>query len=140
MPVIYIHRSIPFHELTALYAVSDACLLSSSRDGMNLVAFEYVACQAERQGALLISEFAGAASFMEAASVAFNPANVSEVSNAIYEGFTVDSKEQKARYRKLKEFVDYNTRCVFNNFGSQKAFSWLWLMTLSVVAGGVKSL
>lgn len=46
-PLIYIHSSIPFEELTALYPIADVCLLTSSRDGMNLVSFEYIACQAQ---------------------------------------------------------------------------------------------
>jgi trehalose 6-phosphate synthase len=114
--VIYIHRSIPFHELAALYAVSDACLLASTRDGMNLVAFEYVACQAERQGSLLISEFAGAATIMKPASITFNPANLSEIADAIHEGLTMNSEKRKARYSKLKEIVEHNTRSAFFNF------------------------
>lgn len=53
-PLLYIHRSVSFTELTALYSISDVCLLSSRRDGMNLVASEYVACQQERHGVLVL--------------------------------------------------------------------------------------
>ncbi|KAH8831253.1 glycosyltransferase family 20 protein [Flagelloscypha sp. PMI_526] len=61
MPIHFMHKSLPFDELCALYAVSDVCLVTSTRDGMNLVSYEYIACQQKRQGALIISEFAGAA-------------------------------------------------------------------------------
>jgi trehalose 6-phosphate synthase len=61
MPIHFMHKSVTFDELVALYAVSDACLVSSTRDGMNLVSYEYVSCQRERHGVLILSEFAGAA-------------------------------------------------------------------------------
>lgn len=86
MPIHFMHRSVPFSELTALYTVSDACLITSTRDGMNLVrpalsfplflfkvarsprsprrrtqvAYEYIACQQQSHGVLILSEFAGA--------------------------------------------------------------------------------
>jgi trehalose 6-phosphate synthase len=85
MPIHFMHKSIPFDELCALYAFSDICLVSSTRDGMNLVrvllthsyagspegmkadeggvkvSYEYIACQQERHGVMILSEFAGAA-------------------------------------------------------------------------------
>ena len=61
MPIHYLHKSVSFDELTALYAVSDACVVSSTRDGMNLVSYEYISCQQDRHGVLILSEFAGAA-------------------------------------------------------------------------------
>jgi trehalose 6-phosphate synthase len=66
--LLYIHRSVSFEELTALYFVSDVCLLTSRRDGMNLVASEYVACREA-----LLSGFTGAAAFMKHGSLLFNP-------------------------------------------------------------------
>lgn len=60
-PVHYMHKSVKFEELTALYAVADACIVSSTRDGMNLVSYEYIACQQNNHGVLILSEFAGAA-------------------------------------------------------------------------------
>jgi trehalose-6-phosphate synthase len=61
MPIHFLHRSIDMKELTALYAAADVCLISSTRDGMNLVAYEYTTCQRDNQGVLILSEFAGAA-------------------------------------------------------------------------------
>ncbi len=61
MPIHFLHRSVSFDELCALYAISDACLVTSTRDGMNLVSYEYIACQQERAGVMILSEFAGAA-------------------------------------------------------------------------------
>lgn len=104
------HRSVPFNELTALYSVADVCLLTSTRDGMNLVAFEYVACQEERHGVLVLSEFAGAASFMTNGSIPFHPANKTEMSEAIFNALNLDPAERKAKYEYLRGFVNTNTR------------------------------
>ena len=59
---LYITCTNPsFDELISLYNISDVCLVSSTRDGMNLVSYEYIACQQDRKGVLILSEFAGAA-------------------------------------------------------------------------------
>lgn len=109
-PIIYLHRSIPFNELTALYSVADICLLTSSRDGMNLVAFEYVACQEQRNGVLLLSEFAGASVFMGNGTIKFHPANIKEISQSIHKALLMSKEERKERYGKLRRFIDENTR------------------------------
>lgn len=61
MPIHFMNKSVNFEELVALYRIADTCLVSSTRDGMNLVSYEYVACQHDRHGVLILSEFAGAA-------------------------------------------------------------------------------
>lgn len=104
------HRSVPFSELTALYTISDVCLLTSRRDGMNLVAFEYVACQDKRSGILALSEFAGAASYMKGGSIPFNPANQTEIAEAIYKAVTMSEEERKQMHQKLRDFVNTHTR------------------------------
>ena len=63
-PVVYMRRGISRSELVALYAAADVGWVTPLRDGMNLVAKEYVACHRGRDGALLLSEFAGAAAEM----------------------------------------------------------------------------
>ncbi|KAJ5813356.1 uncharacterized protein N7503_000106 [Penicillium pulvis] len=104
-PLLYMHRSVPFNELAALYAIADACLLTSTRDGMNLVSFEYVACQEKRNGVLILSEFAGAASFMREGSICFHPANKTEMSEAIFKALNLDPAERKRKSEQLREFV-----------------------------------
>ncbi|KAJ5773687.1 hypothetical protein N7457_008583 [Penicillium paradoxum] len=108
-PLLYMHRSVPFNELTALYSVADVCLLSSTRDGMNLVAFEYVACQQERHGVLVLSEFAGAASFMTNGSIPFHPANTTEMSEALHTALNLNAAERKTKYEYLRDFINTNT-------------------------------
>lgn len=109
-PLLYMHRSVPFDELTALYSVADACLLTSSRDGMNLVSFEYIACQAQRHGVLVLSEFAGASSFMREGTVNFHPANTVELADAIHQGLTMDPADKKRRLEHLSQFINVHTR------------------------------
>lgn len=111
-PLLYMHRSVPFNELAALYAIADACLLTSTRDGMNLVSFEYVACQEQRNGVLILSEFAGAASFMREGSICFHPANKTEMSEAIFKALHLDPAERKRKSEQLREFVHEYTRSV----------------------------
>ncbi|GJP93591.1 alpha,alpha-trehalose-phosphate synthase subunit [Aspergillus niger] len=108
-PLIYMHRSVNFSELTALYSVADACLLTSTRDGMNLVSFEYVACQAQRHGVLVLSEFAGAASFMKEGCLTFHPANMSEMVDAVHQAVTMSGDDRKSRYETLRHFIETNT-------------------------------
>ena len=73
-PIQYLDQSAGFEELVALYHVADACVVTSLRDGMNLVSYEYVACQAEGDtGVLILTEFAGAAQTLGAGCVRVNP-------------------------------------------------------------------
>ena len=60
-PVQFMYNSVNFNQLVALYRVADVCLITSTRDGMNLVAYEYIASQKDKNGILILSEFAGAA-------------------------------------------------------------------------------
>ncbi|KAF3942883.1 hypothetical protein CMV_030504, partial [Castanea mollissima] len=57
VPIHHLDRSLDFHALCALYAVTDVALVTSLRDGMNLVSYEFVACQASKKGVLILSEF-----------------------------------------------------------------------------------
>ena len=60
-PIHYLHQSYPREEMAALYLAADVLLVTALRDGMNLVAKEYVACRFDETGALVLSEFTGAA-------------------------------------------------------------------------------
>lgn len=104
MPIHFLHQSVSFDELTALYAVSDVCLVSSTRDGMNLVSYEYIATQAKRHGALILSEFTGAAQSLNGALIV-NPWNTEEMANAIHESVTMDPKQRQINFEKLEKYV-----------------------------------
>ncbi|KAL4062134.1 alpha,alpha-trehalose-phosphate synthase t [Scleroderma citrinum] len=105
MPIHFMHKSLPFDELCALYAISDVCLVSSTRDGMNLVSYEYIACQQARQGVLILSEFAGAAQSLNG-SIVVNPWDSQQVADAIHEAVTMDADKRAENHRKLFKYVN----------------------------------
>ena len=109
MPIHYMHKSINFDELTALYAASDVCLVSSTRDGMNLVSYEYVATQAQRHGVMILSEFTGAAQSLNG-SLIVNPWNTEDLAGAIYEAVTMGKEQRDAAYEKLNRYIQKYTR------------------------------
>ena len=108
VPIHFMHKSIPFNELISLYAVSDVCLVSSTRDGMNLVSYEYIACQEEKHGSLILSEFTGAAQSLNGAIIV-NPWNTDELSHAIYEALTLPEEKKKANHDKLFQYISKYT-------------------------------
>ena len=103
------HKSIPFDELIALYAVSDACFVSSTRDGMNLVSYEYIACQQKKHGAMILSEFTGAAQSLNG-SMVVNPWNTEELANTLHEAVTMSDEQRTSNYQKLIKYVNKYTR------------------------------
>ena len=101
VPIHHLDRSLSFPELVALYACTDVCLVSSLRDGMNLVSYEYVACQSQKDvpGVLVLSEFAGAAQSLGAGAVLVNPWNTSDVSEAIAAAVSMSQREKRERHQ-----------------------------------------
>lgn len=95
--VYYLNNSIKFEELCALYSIADMCLVSSVRDGMNLVALEFVACS-QNNGILGLSEFAGTASTLPG-SVFLNPWDTETIAKAIEVGIGMSPDERKRRYK-----------------------------------------
>ncbi|XP_054812417.1 alpha,alpha-trehalose-phosphate synthase [UDP-forming] 1-like [Prosopis cineraria] len=98
VPVLHLDRSLEFHKLCALYAVTDVALVTSLRDGMNLVSYEYVACQERKKGVLILSEFAGAAQSLGAGAILVNPWNITEVAAAIDQALNMPSEEREKRH------------------------------------------
>jgi trehalose 6-phosphate synthase/phosphatase len=107
-PIIYQYRSLKFNELVALYSHSDVGLLTPLRDGMNLVAKEYVAAQHKRAGMLILSELAGAAAEM-GESVLVNPSDIGQMADAIHEALTMKDEEKHKRLEAMKNRIrDYD--------------------------------
>jgi trehalose 6-phosphate synthase len=102
--VHYLHQSMPRSELTALFVAADVMLVTPVRDGMNLVAKEYVACRNDLSGALVLSEFAGAAAELTSAFLV-NPHDLDGIKNAIEAAITVDPAEGRRRMRALRRQV-----------------------------------
>lgn len=95
-PVVYQYRHVPFHSLAALYAVSDICLVTPLRDGMNLVAKEYLASRKDGSGVLILSEMAGAAKELPEAIIV-NPNNIGEIAAALKDALETTPAEQAQR-------------------------------------------
>ncbi|HYO07942.1 MAG TPA: bifunctional alpha,alpha-trehalose-phosphate synthase (UDP-forming)/trehalose-phosphatase [Tepidisphaeraceae bacterium] len=103
-PVHFIHGSVNFTELAALYAMADACVVTPLIDGMNLVAKEYVAAQRDGGGVLVLSEFAGAAEEMLGAIVV-NPYDTRAVADAIVEALDLPPEDRLARMQPMRQRV-----------------------------------
>ncbi|MGK4005213.1 bifunctional alpha,alpha-trehalose-phosphate synthase (UDP-forming)/trehalose-phosphatase [Sorangium sp. So ce1036] len=104
MPIHYIHRSLPMEQVVALYAAADAMLVTPLRDGMNLVAKEYVAARTGDDGVLILSEFAGAAAELSEA-ISVNPYDIDAVASAVKHAVTMPASEQKVRMAALRRRV-----------------------------------
>ncbi|HSL08478.1 MAG TPA: trehalose-6-phosphate synthase [Pseudonocardiaceae bacterium] len=102
--VHYLHQSVPRSELVALYVAADVMLVTPLRDGMNLVAKEYVACRHGLGGALVLSEFAGAAAELTNAFLV-NPHDLDGIKSAIYQAITIDPEVGRKRMRALRRQV-----------------------------------
>lgn len=99
VPIHHLDRSLDFHALCAVYAVTDVALVTSLRDGMNLVSYEFVACQDSKKGVLILSEFAGAAQSLGAGAILVNPWNITEVAAAIGQALNMHAEEREKRHR-----------------------------------------
>ncbi|MBP7050120.1 MAG: bifunctional alpha,alpha-trehalose-phosphate synthase (UDP-forming)/trehalose-phosphatase [Phycisphaerae bacterium] len=102
VPVWYLYRSMPFRRLTALYNAADVCLVTPLRDGMNLIAKEFVATKADGQGVLVLSEMTGAASELGEALVV-NSNDKEAVGRAIQQALEMPPAEQIERNRVMQE-------------------------------------
>ena len=104
-PIRYVHRNYRRDELAGLYRAAKVCLVTPLRDGMNLVAKEYVAAQdPDDPGVLVLSRFAGAARQM-AEAVIVNPFSHEEVSEGLKRALTMGREERVWRWRRLMDGV-----------------------------------
>ena len=102
--VRYMHRAVPRDELIAFFVASDVMLVTALRDGMNLVAKEYVACRSDLGGALVLSEFTGAAAELHQAYLT-NPHDPEGVKDAIEAALNQTPEEGRRRMRALRRQV-----------------------------------
>src|SRR5690606_32261587 len=102
VPIVYSYRSLEFETLSALYVLSPVALITPLRDGMNLVAKEYLASKPDGTGVLILSEMAGAARELGEALL-INPNPFVEIADALHQALTMDSEEQVRRNRPMQE-------------------------------------
>ncbi len=104
----YLHQSFPREEMVALYLVADVMLVTALRDGMNLVAKEYVASRIDNRGVLVLSEFAGAADELGSA-LRINPHDIDALKDEIVRAIEMTPAEQGRRMRALRKRVAEHT-------------------------------
>ncbi|WP_292834837.1 trehalose-6-phosphate synthase [Microbacterium sp.] len=100
----YLHHSYPREEMVALYLAADVMLVTALRDGMNLVAKEYIASRVDNRGVLVLSEFTGAADELTQA-VKVNPHDIEGMKDAIVQAARMPPAEQSRRMRALRRRV-----------------------------------
>lgn len=104
-PIHYIYRCLERDELLAYYRAAESVLVTPLKDGMNLVAKEYCACDIEGNGVIVLSEFAGAAAQLQKGALLVNPYDVEGVADAIYRAFTMKKDERRRRMKKLRQSI-----------------------------------
>ena len=102
IPVWYLYRSFPFTGLSALYSIADVALVTPFRDGMNLIAKEFIANKEDGSGVLILSEMAGAAHELGEAII-INPNNAEEIADAIHDAMILPEEEQIKRNREMQK-------------------------------------
>ncbi len=115
-PIWYFYRSMPFDNLIDLYTSSDIAWLTPLRDGMNLVAKEYVATRTDKSGVLILSEMAGSANEMHEALL-INPNNFEQIADALHEAINMPVEEQRRRNGEIQNRLErYNIEKWANSF------------------------
>jgi trehalose 6-phosphate synthase len=123
-PIVLIQENISADRLAAIYRAADLCLVSSLQDGMNLVAKEFIACQVDERGLLLLSRFAGAAEEIEGATLV-NPFNIDGLADGLNTALAVPLEERTARMSRMR--ADLHNATIFD-----------WLRSILTTANDLK--
>lgn len=107
-PVQYYPQHIPRHEYFALLRAADVGLITSVRDGMNTTSLEYVVCQHENHGPLILSEFSGTAGSLHDA-IHINPWDSGGIAKRINEALTMSPEKRREQHEALYKYVTTNT-------------------------------
>ncbi len=105
IPIHYHYRSLPRRDLIAYYRMARVCFVTSIKDGMNLVAKEFVACQVEGSGVLVLSEFAGAVSQLQEGALLVNPHDIEGMADALKRAFEMDEEERTRRMDSMQAIL-----------------------------------
>lgn len=105
VPIHHLYRSFDRRELIAHYRVSEIILITPVKDGMNLVAKEYIAANVEKNGVVILSEFAGATAQLYREAILINPYDILGVADAIYAALTMSKAERAKRMGKMRRDV-----------------------------------
>jgi len=105
VPIHYMYRSLDRVELLAYYRAADIALITPLKDGMNLVSKEYCAAKVDKDGVLILSEFAGAASQLHRDCLLVNPYDIKGIGDQIYRAFAMSKDERRMRMRRLRNLI-----------------------------------
>src|SRR5213596_2285397 len=105
LPVQYHFRCLDRDDLLAHYRGCDIAFVTPLKDGMNLVAKEYCACRIDEDGALILSQFAGAAEQLKPGALLVNPYDVEEVADTVLKAFRMTGAERTARMKRMRRVV-----------------------------------
>ena len=105
LPVQYHFRSLDRDNLLAHYRACDIAFITPLKDGMNLVAKEYCACRIDNDGALILSQFAGAAEQLKPDALLVNPYDVEQMADTILQAFRMSQAERSARMKRMRRVV-----------------------------------
>lgn len=108
VPVHYHYKSFPHDELVAYYSAADIALVTPLRDGMNLVAKEYCACNLSEDGVLVLSEFAGAAAQLQDYAYLVNPYDMEGIAKALHRAIHWSKEERMECMTKLRDSIRKN--------------------------------
>lgn len=103
-PVYYFYHAFEFEELIAMYSIADIALVTPLRDGMNLVAKEYIAVKRDKPGVLILSEMAGA-SIELSESIIVNPNDTEEIGRAILSALNMPEDEQMSSLKSMQKKI-----------------------------------
>ncbi|AIZ65190.1 trehalose-6-phosphate synthase [Hymenobacter sp. DG25B] len=107
-PIHYFYRSFPLEELASLYRLAEVALVTPMRDGMNLVAKEFIASKANQRGVLILSERAGAARELSDALI-INPTDMGQLAESMHDALVMPEDEQIQRMTAMQDLVrQYN--------------------------------
>lgn len=105
VPIHYLYRGVPWPDLFALYRIARVALITPLKDGMNLVAKEYCACQLDDPGTLVLSEFAGAAAQLHEHAIVTNPYDVEGTAAGLRQALSLTLEERTERMKHLADAV-----------------------------------
>jgi trehalose 6-phosphate synthase/phosphatase len=105
VPIHYMHRSLTRRQLLTYYRAADTLLVTSLKDGMNLVAKEFCAAQVDECGVVILSEFTGAAAELQHGALVINPYDLTAMAEAIHRACVMPVEEKRSRMRLLRDVV-----------------------------------
>lgn len=107
-PIVLVRRNTIYPQILHFYRMADICVVSPLHDGMNLVSKEYISSRQDDDGALILSQFAGAARELEGNALLINPYNIEEMADALYQAAVMPKKERRQRMERMREIVKEN--------------------------------